>query len=118
MTVRKTVGTTEHISVALVTFGTHRLWISLWTPLGRAADNAAAAEGNAGMSRSGARCVHSPSPARSRPHTGPVTCATAVGWEIARCPQRPPSLRRLRSVLYLKHNQVVGKPRPWLSAPK
>ena len=38
MTVRKTVGIAEHISVAPVTFGTHRLWISLWTPLGRPAD--------------------------------------------------------------------------------
>jgi hypothetical protein len=43
MTARKTVGIAEHISVALVTVGAHRLWISLWTPLGWPADNAAPA---------------------------------------------------------------------------
>ena len=112
MTVRKTVGIAEHISVAPVTFGTHRLWISLWTPLGRPADNATATGGNGGTRRPGAGCVHSPSPARPHPHTGPVTGGTALGWDIARCPQRPPSLRRLRSSFHLQHNQVVGKPRP------
>ena len=117
MTARKTVGIAEHISVALVTVGAHRLWISLWTPLGWPADNAAAAGGNGGMRRPGAGCVHSPSPARPRPHTGPVTRGTALGWDIARCPQDPPSLRRLRSSFYLQHNQVVGKPRPCRSAP-
>src|SRR5262249_36904232 len=76
MTARKTVGIAEHISVAPVTVGTHRLWISLWTPLGWPADNAAAAGGNGGMRRPGASCVHSPSPARPHPHTGPVTRGT------------------------------------------
>ena len=104
MTVRKTVGIAEHISVALVTVGAHRLWISLWTPLGWPADNATAVGGNGGIHRPDAGCVHSPSPARRRPRTGPVTHGKAVGWGIARCPQRPPSLRRLRSSIYLQHN--------------
>src|SRR5262249_34957015 len=89
MTPPKTVGIAEHISVALVTFGAHRLWISLWTPLGWPADNAAAAGGNGGSHGPQAGRVHSPSPARSRPRTGPVTHRTAVGWDIARCPQVP-----------------------------
>ena len=79
MTERKTVGIAEHISVALVTVGTHRLWISLWTPLGWPADNAATAGGNGGCTAP----VAAASTARPRPapirHTGPVTRGTGPG---------------------------------------
>jgi len=68
MTGRKTVGTAEHISVALVTYGTHRLWISLWTPLGWPADNAAAAGVTGGCT--------APAPALSTARPRPVLIHT------------------------------------------
>ena len=36
----------DHVSVPAVTIGTHRLWISLWTPLGWPADNVGGPGGN------------------------------------------------------------------------
>ena len=95
MTGRKTVGTAEHISVALVTFGAHRLWISLWTHLGQCEDNAASP---------GVTTRHPVE--KGRPSTAVPRRATAgaqalwphkvtLGWEIADCPQDPLPLRRL-----------------------
>ena len=66
----------DHVSVTPVTIGTHRLWISLWTPLGWPADNVGGPGGNGAENGWGATPVHSPSPARHRPRTGPVVTGT------------------------------------------
>jgi hypothetical protein len=71
-----TVGTSEHGSVAAVTISTHRLWISLWTPLGRPADNASATVGNARQQRPDAAFIHRLSPGGAPACTRPVGTGT------------------------------------------
>ena len=62
----------KHITVPPVTIGTHRLWTSLWTGLGRTEDNSRKTGGirwKTGRQRS---AVHSASPAVPHCHTGYV----------------------------------------------
>ena len=80
---------TDHVSVTPVTIGTHRLWISLWTPLGWPADNAGGPGGNGEENSLGAAGVHSPSPARRHSRTGLV--ATGTGRRLGYRPLSPGS---------------------------
>src|SRR5206468_2990178 len=79
----------DHVSVPAVTIGTHRLWISLWTPLGWPADNVGGPGGNNQENGLGAVHVHSSSPICRRPRTGPV--ATGTGRRLGYRPLSPAS---------------------------
>ena len=69
----------NHVAVPSVTIGTHRLWIRLWTRLGRDEDNTGDPGGNWQASSGESRAVHSPSPASHCPHTGLVVTGKRSG---------------------------------------
>ncbi len=59
-------------SVVPVTFSAHRLWISMWTFLGRPEDNSGETGDNCGGTVPGPAAVHTPSPARPAGGTAAV----------------------------------------------
>jgi len=72
-------GIGRHVSAPLVTIGTHRLWISLWTRLGQYEDNTARPGGNRQASSGERAVVHSRPPAGHCRRTGPVTTQSNPG---------------------------------------
>jgi hypothetical protein len=62
----------KHITVLPVTIGTHRLWTSLWTGLGRTEDNSRKTGGIRWKTGRQRHTVHSASPAVAHCHTGAV----------------------------------------------
>jgi hypothetical protein len=62
----------NHITVPPVTIGTHRLWTSLWTGLGRTEDNSRKTGGIRWKTGRQRPAVHSASPAAPYCHTASV----------------------------------------------
>lgn len=74
----------DHITVLPVTIGTHRLWTSLWTGLGRTEDNSRKTGGIRWKTGRQRHAVHSASPAVAHCHTGSVDAhmASDLGSQV------------------------------------